>query len=148
MLQNDRVNISSDRKQRFISNRVIESVPLASPATNIDIWKDSKASRGDFIILVKNKVIITGTIINFRYIKEKRKSKMAVYDDNIDLESGNIQKIGVLLDPYFEVEGNEKTEIKNKHEFISLKYYKYHAKEETDFSEGMNTTLISTLRNS
>jgi hypothetical protein len=129
MLENDKIRVSTDLRERFIPRRTITI--NENDDNNRDIWKSDKVSKGDYIILRVGGNIFFGQVLNFKRLGQRSKSASTYYRDTVELSSTD--NIGVFLNPLFSILNSSKIELDN-FDFYELSSYIFHAKSDLNFS--------------
>jgi hypothetical protein len=136
MLQNDKIHINADLRQRFIPRRVI-SIKTPSSKKTGNVWIEGQICKGDRIVIVTDKkVVISGEVFNFKYLNQKFKKNMIYWKDHVDLESSKAfsKELGLLLDPVNLI--TSKKGFKMDHNtYFNVNFYKCHINEEIDLND-------------
>lgn len=130
MLENNKIRVNTDLRQRFIPRRTIHIEGEASREE--DVWRADKITKGDYVILSENMTVLFGRALNFMRLGKQSKKDSTFYQNFVETESSD--NIGLLLNPLFSVKDGRKTVINNI-KYYEIKSYKCHAKIDVDFSQ-------------
>lgn len=143
MLENDKIHVNTDLRQRFVPRRTINI--SSSENQTEEFWVDSKISKGDSIILFHEGNVLFGTVLNFKRFNFQSKRKSTYYKDYVDIE--DCENIGMMLNPLYFIDSGEKVEIVEL-QFFKVELYKCHVNSNMDISQERFTEHINSLRRS
>lgn len=131
-LQHDKINIGSDTHSRFIPKKAI-TVSNSIHKEEL-LYKNDVISKGDFIILKLGNVCYFGCVLNFCFVNETSKSRSVYFNDFVDLKDEKLfHKIGVTLEPTFELKKHQKVPVNMITKPFLLKDYICHAQQDVNF---------------
>lgn len=114
------------------------------------LWVASKISKGDYILLIIDGVMVFGIVFNFKYLNQKHKKSMIHYRDYINLqnddedEEKSRKEIGILLDPVYVITGKSKGKEQEtfSNTYNNSKFYKCHLNSNIELS---NLSFVSSI---
>ncbi|KAL7024530.1 hypothetical protein ACKWTF_013088 [Chironomus riparius] len=130
MLENNKIHVNTDLRQRFVPRRTIHITPEENQAD--DYWIATKVSKGDNVVLFDEGNILFGRVLNFKRMHIRSNIKSIYYQDLVDMVHS--ENIVVLLSPLFLIESGQKV-VMNIFKFFELKCYKYHVNFNADFTQ-------------
>ncbi|KAL7018865.1 hypothetical protein ACKWTF_010940 [Chironomus riparius] len=130
MLENNKIHVNTDLRQRFVPRRTIHITPEENQAD--DYWIATKVSKDDNVVLFDEGNILFGRVLNFKRMHIRSKIKSIYYQDLVDMDHS--ENIGVLLSPLFFIESGQKV-VMNIFKFFELKCYKCHVNFNVDFTQ-------------
>lgn len=140
MLENNKIHVNTDIRQRFIPRRMIH---ISTSENQLDdFWISTKVAKGDNIILFEEGNVIFGNVLNFKRLNIQSKSKSTYYHDSVEIE--NCDSIGVMLSPLYFIENGVKIEI-NINKFYELRFYKCHINSNVDFNQQHIASFINSF---
>lgn len=139
-IQNDKIDISTDKRRRFIPKKAI-TISSNAQSSN-PIWKADHLSKGDYVLIESENKNYFGCVINFKYLNEKFKSNFTYHYDYIKIAGNNAgtskksnkKEVGFMIDPAFEIKNGNKIEKSLLEVYFSLKTYKSHCNQNINFS--------------
>lgn len=129
MLENNKIHVSTDLRQRFIPRRTINI--SAEENNDSEIWTADMVTKGDFIIIKSDADIMFGRVLNFKRMNQRSKKESTYYRDTVEISAS--QNIGVYLDPLYLIVNGTKI-VKEHFDFFDLSSYAYHVKSNINFS--------------
>ncbi|KAG5671558.1 hypothetical protein PVAND_001751 [Polypedilum vanderplanki] len=141
MALQDRSKISTDIRFRFHTKSSLTFQPNAS--NEKEFWKDKTISKGDQILLWNMKRIYCGNVLDFKNLGEKTKSKSLYLKDFVEFT--DTKKIGVLIDPIYEIQNDQKISIRNKFEYLDVDAYICHYKYDLNLNSESNIKLLKSF---
>lgn len=140
--QNDRINISSDIRRRFIPKNSITIT--SNDKSSSPVWKGEIISKGDYVIINSSERKLFGCVLNFKKLNGSSKSDTTFSHDHVNINSD--MNVGVLLDPVFEIINHHKVLISAIHEFHTIKtHYICHCQPDIDLSDRNVKRLMRNL---
>ena len=77
MLENNKIHVNTDIRQRFVPRRTIQI--STEQNQNEDFWIATKDAKGDNILMFDEGNILFGKVLNFKRLHIRSKSKSTYY---------------------------------------------------------------------
>ncbi|KAG5676536.1 hypothetical protein PVAND_006362 [Polypedilum vanderplanki] len=140
LLQNDRIKINTDIRQRFVARRTI-TLPKARPNEN-KVWYNNVISKGEYILIRDNHELLYGCVINISKYKERSKIQKVYYKDFVDISATDSNDLGILLFPVYIVQDFQKFDCPTRNNYICIKNYVCHISNDIKLEESDVKNLI------
>lgn len=144
MIQNNGPKVSPDIAHRFKAKKQKIGENESHRTCGELLWKSHLISKGQKIALEYGNEFVVGNVFDFRFLRQKYKSRMIFTDGSVDLTQQYPKDVGILLEPSYEISKLGVVLQEQFHDYINIKQYKCHFDVEVDVTR---VNLYASIKN-